>query len=98
HLGQAPVADAQNDFDVDQFLNDDADFDANFDADDFDVQAPQQPPQQRNVEEEGYGGGPRDLSLLSDYHKHTTIPIWDARRGGFGVRLKQRGWSRLPGP
>ncbi|MCI53950.1 hypothetical protein A2U01_0075197, partial [Trifolium medium] len=69
-LGQAPVADAQDDaqddFDADQFLNDEADFD----ADDFEVEPPQQPPQQRNVGEEGYGGGPRDLSLLSDYHKH----------------------------
>ncbi|MCI62653.1 hypothetical protein A2U01_0083910, partial [Trifolium medium] len=49
-LGQAPMADAQNDFDVDQFLNDDAEY--------GEPKAPQQPPHQprRNAATEGYGG------------------------------------------
>ncbi|GAU36904.1 hypothetical protein TSUD_331770 [Trifolium subterraneum] len=29
--------------------------------------------------EESYPGGPRDLSLLKNYHKHQAIPIWDAQ-------------------
>ncbi|MCI64036.1 hypothetical protein A2U01_0085293, partial [Trifolium medium] len=39
-LGQAPVPDAQDDFDADEFLNDDAEY-----AED-EPEAPQQPPQQ----------------------------------------------------
>ncbi|GAU16260.1 hypothetical protein TSUD_298920 [Trifolium subterraneum] len=39
------------------------------DDDDFDV----------DVEEEGYPGGPHDLSLLKDYHNHRAILIWDAQ-------------------
>ncbi|KAK2401798.1 protein MAIN-LIKE [Trifolium repens] len=30
------------------------------------------------VPEEGYGGGPSDLSLLHDYHKHRANQIWQA--------------------
>ncbi|MCI84547.1 hypothetical protein A2U01_0105825, partial [Trifolium medium] len=42
--------------------------------------AHQPPPIERNVEEEeGYGGGPSDLSLLSLYNKHRAISIWDAQ-------------------
>ncbi|MCI00722.1 putative IMP dehydrogenase/GMP reductase, partial [Trifolium medium] len=41
--------------------------------------AHQPPPNERNVEEEGYGGGPTDLSLLSLYHNHRAILIWDAQ-------------------
>ncbi|MCI48929.1 hypothetical protein A2U01_0070172, partial [Trifolium medium] len=41
--------------------------------------APLQPPlNEPNVEEESFGGGPHDLSLLSLYHKHRSISIWDA--------------------
>ncbi|MCH98471.1 putative IMP dehydrogenase/GMP reductase, partial [Trifolium medium] len=29
-------------------------------------------------QQEGYGGGPTDMSLLHAYHKHRAIPIWDA--------------------
>ncbi|GAU42526.1 hypothetical protein TSUD_376550 [Trifolium subterraneum] len=32
-----------------------------------------------NVQEESYPGGPSDLSLLKNYHKHRAIPIWDAQ-------------------
>jgi hypothetical protein len=28
---------------------------------------------------EGYGGGPSDMSLLHDYHKHMEIQIWVVR-------------------
>ncbi|MCI26733.1 putative IMP dehydrogenase/GMP reductase, partial [Trifolium medium] len=70
----------------DQFLNDDADY--------AEPEAPQQPPHQppqqlrqqprqaatnqQNVEIEGYGGGPSDLSLLSQYQTRRAILIWDA--------------------
>ncbi|WJX84076.1 hypothetical protein P8452_66686 [Trifolium repens] len=30
------------------------------------------------VPEQGYGGGPSDLSLLHDYHKHRANQIWEA--------------------
>ncbi|WJX50612.1 hypothetical protein P8452_36888 [Trifolium repens] len=30
------------------------------------------------VPEEGYGGGPTDLSLLHEYHKHRAAQIWEA--------------------
>jgi hypothetical protein len=30
------------------------------------------------VHEEGYGGGPSDLSLLHEYHKHRANQIWEA--------------------
>ncbi|WJX68694.1 hypothetical protein P8452_53038 [Trifolium repens] len=30
------------------------------------------------VPEEGYGGGPSDLSLLHEYHKHRANQIWEA--------------------
>ncbi|WJX23410.1 hypothetical protein P8452_12617 [Trifolium repens] len=29
------------------------------------------------VPEEGYGGGPSDLSLLHEYHKHRANQIWE---------------------
>ncbi|MCI34846.1 hypothetical protein A2U01_0056067, partial [Trifolium medium] len=40
--------------------------------------AHQPPPVEEPQPHEGYPGGSRDLSLLSDYHKHRAIPIWDA--------------------
>ncbi|GAU32434.1 hypothetical protein TSUD_158320 [Trifolium subterraneum] len=68
-----PVLDDDDDFDAGEYLNELADYDE-------EPQAPQpQPQQQANVEEEGYPGGPRDLSLLKDYHNYRAIPIWDAQ-------------------
>ncbi|GAU49778.1 hypothetical protein TSUD_141680 [Trifolium subterraneum] len=42
-------------------------------------QQPEHEPQEANVEEEVYPGGPHDLSLLKDYHNHRAILIWDAQ-------------------
>ncbi|GAU46520.1 hypothetical protein TSUD_188290 [Trifolium subterraneum] len=50
--------------------------------------AHQQPLNERNVEEESYGGGPHDLSILSIYHKHKAIPIWDAEPNNVEVLKK----------
>ncbi|WJX72022.1 hypothetical protein P8452_55945 [Trifolium repens] len=47
----------------------------NDDDDDDDDDDDGQPPV---VPEEGYGGGPSDLSLLHDYHKHRANQIWQA--------------------
>ncbi|GAU28434.1 hypothetical protein TSUD_54860 [Trifolium subterraneum] len=71
-----PVPDDDDDFEADEYLNEFADYDEEPQAP---QQQPQQQPQQPNVEEEGYPEGPRDLSLLKDYHKHRPIPIWDAQ-------------------
>jgi hypothetical protein len=30
------------------------------------------------VPDQGYGGGPSNMSLLHDYHKHRAILIWEA--------------------
>ncbi|MCI94308.1 hypothetical protein A2U01_0115606, partial [Trifolium medium] len=39
-----------------------------------------QPPLVEELQrQEGYPGGLRNLSLLSDYHKHSAIPIRDAQ-------------------
>ncbi|WJX38174.1 hypothetical protein P8452_25866 [Trifolium repens] len=38
--------------------------------------APQQAPPPNEVQV--YGGGPHDLSLLTEYYKHRAIPIWEA--------------------
>ncbi|GAU47201.1 hypothetical protein TSUD_89100 [Trifolium subterraneum] len=47
------------------------------------VEEPQPQPnnedEESNVQEESYPGGPRDLSLLKNYHKHRAIPIWYAQ-------------------
>jgi hypothetical protein len=67
---------AQPDFDANQYINDDAN---NVEDHDFAQQQPpppQQAPPQNEVQV--YGGGPHDLSLLTEYHKHRAIPIWDA--------------------
>jgi hypothetical protein len=39
------------------------------------------------VPEQGYGGGPSDLSLLHDYHKHRAILIWEARNSEAKVTI-----------
>jgi hypothetical protein len=36
-------------------------------------------PHQQEAQDGVYGGGPTDLSLLSLYHKHRAILIWNAR-------------------
>ncbi|GAU23830.1 hypothetical protein TSUD_27400 [Trifolium subterraneum] len=70
-----PVPDDDDDFDAGEYLNELADYDEEPEAP---QQQPQHEPQQANVEEEGYPGGPHDLSLLKEYHNHRAIPIWDA--------------------
>lgn len=37
-------------------------------------------PQPQEAPEEGYGGGPTDMSVLHAYHKHRAIPIWNATK------------------
>jgi hypothetical protein len=32
-----------------------------------------------------YGGGPHDLSLLTEYYKHRAIPIWEANSNNHEV-------------
>jgi hypothetical protein len=41
---------------------------------------PSEPPQ-------GFGGGPSDLSVLTGYEKHRSIPIWEAEPGDFEVKI-----------
>ncbi|WJX56686.1 hypothetical protein P8452_42322 [Trifolium repens] len=50
-------------------------------------QPPPPPPQQASPQNEVqvYGGGPHDLSLLTEYHKHRAIRIWDANRNNHDV-------------
>ncbi|KAK2413514.1 protein MAIN-LIKE [Trifolium repens] len=38
-----------------------------------------QPDEPQQAQDGGYGGGPTDLSLLSLYHKHRAILIWNGR-------------------
>ncbi|KAK2356233.1 hypothetical protein QL285_093582 [Trifolium repens] len=71
---EEPVA--QPDFDTNEYINDDADY-----AEDQGLaqqQPPPPPPQQAPPQNEVYGGGPHDLSLLTEYNKHRAIPIWEA--------------------
>ncbi|XP_045828039.1 protein MAIN-LIKE 1-like [Trifolium pratense] len=52
------------------------------------IEEPQQPPRRRpqqrprqprrDAANEGYGGGPSDMSLLTQYGNHRAVPIWDA--------------------
>ncbi|WJX27956.1 hypothetical protein P8452_16729 [Trifolium repens] len=53
----------------------DRDEDNDEDNDDDDDDDDGQPPV---VPEQGYEGGPSDLSLLHDYHKHRANQIWEA--------------------
>ncbi|GAU28133.1 hypothetical protein TSUD_295710 [Trifolium subterraneum] len=71
-----PVRDDE-DFDAGQYLNEPVDYQ----EDEQPQPQPQPQPQEEepNVQEESYPGGPRDLSLLKNYHKHRAIPIWDAQ-------------------
>ncbi|KAK2445718.1 protein MAIN-LIKE [Trifolium repens] len=57
--------------DVNPPVDRDEDNDEDNDDDDDDGQPPVVP-------EQGYGGGPSDLSLLHDYHKHRANQIWEA--------------------
>ncbi|GAU50897.1 hypothetical protein TSUD_387230 [Trifolium subterraneum] len=74
-----PVHD-DDDFDVGQYLNELVDY---HEDEQPTVEEPQPQPnnedEEPNVQEESYPGGPRDLSLLKNYHKHRAIPIWDAQ-------------------
>ncbi|GAU41862.1 hypothetical protein TSUD_366090 [Trifolium subterraneum] len=76
-----PVHD-DDEFDAGQYLNELVDYD---EGEQPNVEEPQPQPQpnnedeEPNVQEESYPGGPRDLSLLKNYHKHRAIPIWDAQ-------------------
>lgn len=87
-LGQAhvdaPVA--EPDFDANQYINDDAEYAE--DTNEAHQQAPpQEQPQEAEAEEQVvYGGGPHDLSLLSEYHKHRSIDIWEADSQNHKVR------------
>ncbi|GAU11793.1 hypothetical protein TSUD_75440 [Trifolium subterraneum] len=75
-----PVRDDE-DFDAGQYLNEPVDYQEDEQPT---VEEPQPQPQPNNedekpnVQEESYPGGPNDLSLLKNYHKHRAIPIWDA--------------------
>ena len=68
-------------FDAGQFLDDNA----NWEEAEPQLQQPPepQPPEPQHVQpsqdDDVYGGGPTDLSLLSLYHKHRAIPIWHAQ-------------------
>ncbi|KAK2427830.1 hypothetical protein QL285_026386 [Trifolium repens] len=65
---EEPVA--QPDFDASQYINDDVDYDQ--DQGLVQQQPPPPPPQQAPPQNEVqvYGGGPHDLSLLTEYHNH----------------------------
>ncbi|CAJ2647685.1 unnamed protein product [Trifolium pratense] len=76
---------------VGQYLADDADWlDEDEDEEPREQQmqqqppheAPHQPPHAPNLQpEDGYPGGPSNFSLLTEYHKHRAIPIWNAEPG-----------------
>jgi hypothetical protein len=77
---------AQPDFDTNEYINDDGDY-----AEEQAPQptqeappAPQQAPPGPN-EVQVYGGGPHDLSLLTEYYKHRAIPIWEANSNNHEV-------------
>ncbi|XP_045802399.1 uncharacterized protein LOC123895983 [Trifolium pratense] len=82
-LGQAQ--NVEDDFDADQFLNQDAEYG---EPEEPQPEEPQQPPRQRpqqrprqprrDAANEGYGGGPSDMSLLTQYGNHRAVLIWDA--------------------
>ncbi|WJX33893.1 hypothetical protein P8452_22059 [Trifolium repens] len=78
---QQPVA--QPDFDTNEYINEDADY-----AEEQAPPAPQQAPPGPN-EVQVYGGGPHDLSLLTEYYKHRAIPIWEANSNNHEV-LKRK--------
>ncbi|KAK2363244.1 protein MAIN-LIKE [Trifolium repens] len=80
---EEPVA--QPEFDADEYINDDADY-----VEDQDLaqqQPPSPPPQQAPSQNEVqvYGEGPHDLSLLTEYHKHREILIWEANPNNHAV-------------
>jgi hypothetical protein len=69
---------AQPDFDTNEYINDDADY-----AEEQAPPPPQQAPPPNEVQV--YGGGPHDLSLLTEYYKHRAIPIWEANPNNHDV-------------
>jgi hypothetical protein len=76
-----PVRDDE-DFDAGQYLNEPDDYQED-EQPTVEEQQPQPQPnnedEEPNVQEESYPGGPSDLSLLKNYHKHRANPIWDAQ-------------------
>ncbi|CAJ2676325.1 unnamed protein product [Trifolium pratense] len=102
-LGQAQNAAEDDDFDADQFLNQDAEYgepeepqpdEPQPDEPQIEEQQPprrrpQQRPRQprRDAANEGYGGGPSDMSLLTQYGNHRAVPIWDAEPDDHEVPL-----------
>ncbi|WJX58897.1 hypothetical protein P8452_44304 [Trifolium repens] len=78
---EEPVA--QPVFDTNEYINEDADY-----AEEQASPAPQQAPPGPN-EVQVYGGGPHDLSLLTEYYKHRAIPIWEANSNNHEVLKKK---------
>ena len=79
-------------YDPNQYLNDNADWLEQEQPEQAAQQQPPEPEQEPPEQEEEiqphepqqaqdgvYGGGPTDLSLLSLYHKHKAIPIWNGQ-------------------
>jgi hypothetical protein len=68
-------------FDAGQFLDDNANWEEA--EPQLEQQLEQQPHEPQHAlpaqDDDEYGGGPKDLSLLSLYHKHRAIPIWHAQ-------------------
>jgi hypothetical protein len=93
-LGQphGDVPAAQPDFDANQYINYRAEYAEDQQPPHHQPEPQQAPPEvivqpPQNVQEQVYGGGPRDLSLLSEYHKHRAIPIWDANPNDHAVNI-----------
>ncbi|KAK2403259.1 hypothetical protein QL285_052713 [Trifolium repens] len=84
---EEPVA--QPDFDTNEYINDDADY-AEEQAPPAPQRAPRAPQQAPPPNEvQVYGGGPHDLSLLTEYYKHRAIPIWEANPNNHDVLRRQ---------
>ncbi|GAU51152.1 hypothetical protein TSUD_84700 [Trifolium subterraneum] len=66
------------DFDAGQYLNEPVDYQED-EQPTVEEPQPNNEDEEPNVQEESYPGGPSDLSLLKNYHKHRAILIWDAQ-------------------
>ena len=74
---------AQPDFDTNEYINDVVDY-----AEDQGLAQQQPPPLQQappQNEVQVYGGGPHDLSMLTEYYNHRTISIWEANSNNHEV-------------
>ncbi|KAK2451752.1 hypothetical protein QL285_010779 [Trifolium repens] len=78
---EEPVA--QPVFETNEYINDDADY-----AEEEAPQPTQEAPPGPN-EVQVYGGGPHDLSLLTEYYKHRAIPIWEANSNNHELLKKK---------